>query len=96
MWNVSFIQSRVSAQSTGIPEIIMTWFFHFFGIDNESSPYYAFWSGAGSDLSYLSVFVVLFRKHNCHIQGCWRIGHHVQGDLIVCHKHLDPGQSSVQ
>lgn len=60
---------------------------HVSGIDDPSGRWYAFWSGAGSDLGYLSVFVVLYRKHNCHVKRCWRIGHHVRDDLIVCHRH---------
>jgi hypothetical protein len=60
---------------------------HLLGVDDVSGRWYAFWSGAGSDLSYLSVFVVLFRKHNCHVKNCWRIGHHEVGGFMLCHRH---------
>lgn len=66
----------------------MGWFLHTFGIDNPSGRWYAFWSGAGSDLSYLGVFAVLFRKHNCHVNRCWRLGHHrTATGFVVCHRH---------
>lgn len=68
---------------------------HVFGIDNPSGPEYSFWSGVGSDLSYLSVFAVLYRKHNCHVRGCWRIGHHSQGEYIVCHRHFKGGSDDL-
>jgi hypothetical protein len=38
-------------------------------------------------LSFLSVPAVLFRKHNCHVRGCWRIGHHPLGPYLLCRKH---------
>ena len=52
-----------------------------FGFRNGdgNSPAYLFWSGAGSDLGELAIVVGLagiYRRHNCQIKGCWRIGHH--------------------
>lgn len=52
-----------------------------FGFTNGdgNSPEYLFWSGAGSDLAYLSFLgagIVLYRKHNCQVKGCPRIGRH--------------------
>jgi hypothetical protein len=51
----------------------------FFGYNNGggNSSHYLFWSGAGSDLAYLSFLVAgltLYRKHNCHKTWCPRIG----------------------
>ena len=62
------------------------------GTVNESGPYYGFWSGFGSDIGEILILggvVQLYRKHNCHVKGCYRIARHpVQGtDYIVCKKH---------
>lgn len=55
----------------------------------QDGQWYAFWSSFGGDLAYLGIFVVLYRKINCHTQGCWRIGHHrIDGTpFTVCRKH---------
>ena len=58
-------------------------FLHVFGIDTTTGPWYAFWSGAGSDLAYLSVFAgfaAAYRKHNCQVKRCPRLGRHVFTD----------------
>lgn len=47
---------------------------HYLGIDTATGPFYAFWSGFGSDLTYLGVFWALARRHNCHEPRCLRIG----------------------
>lgn len=52
-----------------------------FGFRNGdgNSPAYLFWSGAGSDLGELAIVVGLvsiYRRHNCQLKGCWRIGRH--------------------
>jgi hypothetical protein len=46
----------------------------------------------GSDfgeLSLFGIFVILFRKLNCHAPGCWRIGLHkaADGTYVLCRKH---------
>lgn len=51
----------------------------FFGFNNGggNTSHYLFWSGAGSDLAYLSFLVAgitLYRRHNCHRAWCPRIG----------------------
>lgn len=72
---------------------VIDFIFSVLGISNPIGPWYNFWSGFGSDLAiFASVFAVsynTFRKHNCHVKGCWRIGlHPVRGtDHIVCRKH---------
>lgn len=68
------------------------WLFHILGLDNLGGPWYGFWSGFGSDLSevvLIGALYQLFRKHNCHVKGCWRVGRHpVDGtDHIVCRRH---------
>lgn len=62
---------------------------HLFGIDTTTGPWYAFWSGAGSDLAYLGIFWALIRRHNCHQPRCWRIGRFpVEGSAwTACRRH---------
>ena len=59
---------------------------------------YQFWSGIGSDFGELTIItggVLLFRHRNCHVKGCWRLGHtdpehghpacrrhHSRGDMV--------------
>jgi hypothetical protein len=62
------------------------------GTLNEPGPYYGFWSGFGSDIGEVVLIgglVGIYRKHNCHVKGCWRIAHHpVEGTpWLVCRKH---------
>jgi hypothetical protein len=72
---------------------------HFFGLDNLAGVQYGFWSGIGSDLGEVAIFggvVGIYRKHNCHVKGCARIGKHpVEGTpYVVCAKH-HPGVPAV-
>ena len=53
----------------------------FFGFNNGggNTSHYLFWSGAGSDLAYLSFLaaaVTVYRRHNCAKAWCPRIGKH--------------------
>jgi hypothetical protein len=62
------------------------------GISNSSSRAYDFWSGSGSDIGEIAIIgavVGVFRKHNCHIKGCYRIGKHPleNSPFILCKKH---------
>ena len=66
------------------------------GIVDMSGPYYAFWSGFGSDIAEFSLVGAavtgvyqLNRKFNCHQQGCWRIGVHpaAGGQFLLCSRH---------
>ena len=62
------------------------------GTSNSSSRAYGFWSGFGSDLGELALIGGVWmglRKLNCHVKGCWRIGHHsLEGTpYVVCRKH---------
>lgn len=70
----------------------MHWLSHFFGLDNLSGPWYGFWSGVGSDISEVAIIggvIQIYRKHNCGIRGCWRMGRRqVPGtDHVVCNRH---------
>lgn len=72
------------------------WLAHWAGLDNASGPIYLFWSGIFSALTSFSVFGFLigtYRKHNCHVKGCPRLGRHkVEGtDWVVCAKHHPVG-----
>lgn len=65
---------------------------HILGLDNPSGFFYLFWSGVGADISELALLgamVGLLRKHNCHVQRCWRIGRFVVDgtSYVVCSKH---------
>jgi hypothetical protein len=65
----------------------------FFGFNNGggNSSHYLFWSGAGSDLAYLSFLVAgltLYRKHNCHKAWCPRIGKFEFEDPVDGVKHM--------
>lgn len=70
-----------------------TWLLHFIGVEpRTASTAYNFWSGFGSDLGEVVIIggiVQMYRKHTCHVDGCWRISrHHVEGTpYIACRKH---------
>lgn len=53
--------------------VVAGWFFHpLHGLG------YQFWSGIGSDFGEASLvtgIAVLLRHRNCHVKGCWRLGH---------------------
>lgn len=68
------------------------WLQHVLGLDNPSGPWELFWSGFGSDLGEWTIAAtpfVLWRRHNCHVKRCWRIGRHrVEGTpFVVCRRH---------
>ena len=55
----------------------------------SNNNWYSFWSGFGSCLTEFAILAVVFRKVNCSVTGCWRLGlHHVNGtQRHVCLKH---------
>lgn len=59
---------------------LWAWIMHATGSDNVSGPEYGFWSGFGSDLAMLAAVLafpwVQYRRHNCQVKGCWRLGRH--------------------
>lgn len=73
---------------------------HWLGIDTTTGPAYAFWSGAGSDLAYLGIFLALWRHVNCHEPKCPRVGHlPVEGTTYkVCRRHhpAPPGRGDIR
>jgi hypothetical protein len=65
---------------------------HLIGTDGRQ--WYNFWSGIGADIGQLALVgaaIGLYRKHNCHVKGCWRIAkqplEHDGATWMVCHKH---------
>ena len=61
--------------------------FHWFW--NPGGKFYVLISGVVADLGLLGGLTLVFRRLNCHVKGCWRIGHHdVEGTPYkVCRKH---------
>jgi hypothetical protein len=68
----------------------MGWFIHVFGLDSPSGTAYLAWSGILSDVGELALIGAVYgllRKHNCHQQGCLRIGRHLVDGTPWCNKH---------
>ncbi|MGB8652084.1 MAG: hypothetical protein WCD35_15645 [Mycobacteriales bacterium] len=62
------------------------------GTTNGGGRWYLWWSGMFSNLTIFAAVGVFYRKHNCHIHGCWRIGSHKAVDQhgvehVVCRTH---------
>lgn len=55
------------------------WLLHVTGIDTQQSDFYDFWSGIGpvifGQLPILASLLLFFRHRNCHVKGCWHLGH---------------------
>jgi hypothetical protein len=73
------------------------WLLHWLGVDNVSGPAYAWWSGAGSDVAELAIIGAIvggWRRVNCHVKGCMRIGRvPVEGTPFrVCWRHHPEGK----
>lgn len=64
---------------------------HVLGVDDASGRAYLFWSGVGADISELAVFGGLFgvyRRHQCEVARCWRLGRHrTAAAHSVCRRH---------
>jgi hypothetical protein len=72
---------------------------HLIGSDGKG--WYNFWSGLGADIGGLTLLGATFgvyRKHNCHVGGCWRIGkQQVLGtSWVVCHHHHPEGRPTAE
>lgn len=77
------------------------WILHVTGIDNPAGPFYAFWSGIGSDLGEATIILAALSfwwRHTCHVKGCWRVGRHpVDGTAyVVCKKHHPDGEPTAE
>lgn len=85
--------------------MIWAWICHALGFD-YGLPYghlglYNMWSGFGSDVGEVVIIgglASMFRKHNCHVHGCWRIARHpVEGtSYVVCRRHHPAGPPTHQ
>jgi hypothetical protein len=67
-------------------------FLTFLGTTNGSGRWYLWWSGMFSNLTIFAALIVFYRKHNCHVHGCLRIGTHKAVDRdgvehVVCRTH---------
>ena len=76
--------------------VVGNWLSVHTGTVDEPGPYYAFWSGFGSDLAEFAIIGTiatgvyhLFRRYNCHEPRCWRVGNHpaAGGQFNLCYKH---------
>jgi hypothetical protein len=49
---------------------------------------YNFWSGIGSGSPVFALLVASAKHKNCHIKGCWRVGHvHPDHGWPSCRRH---------
>lgn len=96
----------LTAVGAGVAVVVVVWIVnarlanHWLAIHtgtvDEPGPYYAFWSGFGSDLAEFGIIGAiatgtyqLVRKYNCHQPGCWRVGNHpaAGGEFFLCYQH---------
>lgn len=65
------------------------------GSRDSASMAYNFWSGFGGDLAIVAAAgaypLAAYRRHNCQVKGCWRIGRHGftcdGAERLLCHVH---------
>lgn len=69
--------------------MILLWreLLHVTGASNVSGAWYGFWSGFAGDIPLFGVFLVLWRRHNCHVRGCWRVQWRTHGEHSLCRRH---------
>jgi hypothetical protein len=80
---------------------LLHWLAIHVGSENEPGVWYGFWSGFGSDIGEVTIIggmIMMYRKHNCHQPGCWRIGRHrIEGtEYMVCRKHHPDDHAKVR
>jgi hypothetical protein len=92
---VVVLVGAIAACVTNAPTV-SRWLAVHTGTVNEPGPYYAFWSGFGSDITEFGVIGVvatasyhIIKRYNCHEPGCWRIGNHpaAGGQFQLCYRH---------
>jgi hypothetical protein len=77
--------------------LIQHWLAYMTGSANASGtpPNYNFYSGFGSDLAEITIIgglVTIYRKHNCEVKGCHRLGRHTtDAGHHVCRRHMPGG-----
>ncbi|MCW2543934.1 MAG: ybjD [Frankiales bacterium] len=62
------------------------------GVMDGGGRWYLWWSGMFGNITIFAALVMLYRRHNCHIHRCWRIGRHTAVDAngvehVVCKTH---------
>ena len=63
-------------------------FLTFLGVTNCSSRWYLWWSGIFADIGLFGGGLLIYRKHNCHVNRCWRVSRHLTPEgHAVCHRH---------
>ena len=68
----------------------MNWLVHVIGLDNGSGRWYLWWSGFGANFQEYALIggiAILYRRHNCHEHGCWRVARHTVDGTPWCNKH---------
>lgn len=69
----------------------MHWLSHWLGLDNASGPVYLWWSGAAADISELAILgglVSIYRRHQCEVVRCLRLGRHkTAAGHMTCRRH---------
>jgi len=64
----------------------------FLGTTNGSGRWYLWWSGMFGNLTIFAAMILFYRKHNCHVHRCFRVGRFAAVDTrnvehIVCKRH---------
>jgi hypothetical protein len=67
-------------------------FLTFLGTTNGSGRWYLWWSGMFGNLTIFAAAILFYRKHDCHVHRCLRLGSHVAVDQngvehVVCRRH---------
>ena len=67
-------------------------FLTFLGVTNGSGRWYLWWSGIFGNVTIFAAVIVFYRKHNCHVHTCLRLGSHKAVDVngvehVVCRRH---------
>lgn len=66
--------------------------FHLLGLDNPGGAWYLFWSGIFGDATIFAALGLLYYKHSCHHDKCYRIAKHIVNGSPFCTKHLKKGK----
>lgn len=73
---------------------------HVLGLDDASGGWYLWWSGFVGDLGELAIvggLVSVYRRHNCEVHGCPRLGRHESAaGHRLCRRHHPEGPLTVQ
>jgi hypothetical protein len=56
------------------------------------------WAQVLSVVPLVGTPILLARKYNCHVKGCWRVGRHSIADTIyvVCRRHHPDPKPTVE